>query len=222
MGPNKMYPGAIAIVGMAGRFPGARSVEELWKNLCSGIESIRKLRDDELEDDLHSDLYGSDQYVKARGVLNDVEMFDADAFGFLPREADVTDPQQRLLLECAWEALEDAGYDPARYTGNIGVFVGSSINTYLLLHLAKDARFIQEFTSNYQTGSFAELIGNGQDFLATRISYKFNLRGPAVTVQSACSTSLLAVAQACDCLQNGNADMALAGGASNSVPQRRG
>src|SRR5260370_2183899 len=119
MGPNTRYPGAIAIIGMAGRFPGAGNAEELWKNLCSGVESIHELRDDELEDDLHSNLYGSDQYVKARGVLNDVEVFDADAFGFLPREADVTDPQQRLLLDCAWEALQDRGYDSALYRGNI-------------------------------------------------------------------------------------------------------
>ncbi len=212
--------GAVAIVGMAGRFPGATTTGELWKNLCAGKESISRLSEEEIEDT--NNHARAENYIRARGILNDVEKFDAEYFGFLPKEAAVTDPQQRILLECASDALEDAGYDPARYRGRIGVIAGSSINTYLLLHLASDRSFIETFTSSYQTGSFQELIGNGQDFLATRISYKLNLRGPAFTVQSACSTSLLAVAQACDILRNGDADMVLAGGVSISFPQHRG
>ena len=151
-----------------------------------------------------------------------MDLFDAEFFRILPREAELTDPQQRVLMECAWEALEDAGYDPARIAGNVGVFAGSSVNTYLLLHLASDPAFREEFTRSYQVGSFPALVGNGHDFLATRISYKLNLRGPAMTVQSACSTSLLAVAQAWQSLVTYQADMALAGGVSISFPQMRG
>lgn len=213
---------AVAIIGMAGRFPGAENVEQFWQNLCAGRESIRSMAEQELEDGLTSAQRSEGRYVAARALLKDVDLFDAEFFRFLPREAELTDPQQRVLMECAWEALEDAGYDPARIAGNVGVFAGSSINTYLLLHLASDAKFREEFTRSYQVGSFPALVGNGQDFLATRISYKLNLRGPAMTVQSACSTSLLAVAQAWQSLVNYQADMALAGGVSISFPQHRG
>lgn len=207
----------IAIVGMAGRFPGAASVCELWQNLCEGRETVSHFTDNELE---YSSQGGASS-VRARGVLAEPDLFDADFFGFLPREAELTDPQQRILLECAWLACEDAGYDPKTYAGRIGVFAGCSINTYLLQQLASDPAFLKDFAGNYQTGSFPALVGNGQDFLATRISYKLGLRGPAMTVQSACSTSLLAVAQACDSLRLGQSDMALAGGVSISFPQRR-
>lgn len=207
----------IAIIGMAGRFPGAASVRELWRNLCEGRETITRFADGELE------YVGASEIgrAQARGVLDDADKFDAEFFHFLPREAEIADPQQRVLLECAWLACEDAGYDPGAFAGRIGVFVGASVNTYLLSQLARNPGFITEFTGNYQTGSFPELVGNGHDFLATRISYKLGLRGPAMTVQSACSTSLLAVAQACDSLRLGHADMALAGGVSISFPQRR-
>ena len=215
MNQTDPHPIRIAIIGMAGRFPGASSVAELWQNLCDGRESISHFSDAELE-------YSSGSAnVKARGVLADPDLFDAAFFHFLPREAELTDPQQRVLLECAWLACEDAGYDPAKYPGKIGVFAGCSINTYLLSQLATAPGFLRDFTGNYQTGSFPSLVGNGQDFLATRISYKLGLRGPAMTVQSACSTSLVAVAQACDSLRLGHADMALAGGVSISFPQRR-
>ena len=213
---------AVAIIGMAGRVPGAENVEQFWQNLCEGRESIRPIPEHELQDGLTAAQRSQRKYIAARAVLDDVDMFDADFFRILPREAELADPQQRVLMECAWEALEDAGYDPARIAGNIGVFAGSSINTYLLLHLASDSAFREEFTRSYQVGSFPALVGNGQDFLATRISYKLNLRGPAMTVQSACSTSLLAVAQAWQSLVNYQSDLALAGGVSISFPQRRG
>ncbi|MDR5727769.1 MAG: amino acid adenylation domain-containing protein [Terriglobia bacterium] len=213
---------AVAIIGIAGRFPGAENVEQFWQNLCAGRESIRTIPEWELEDGLTAAQRSRGKYVAARAVLKDVDLFDAEFFHILPREAEVTDPQQRVLMECAWEALEDAGYDPARIAGNVGVFAGSSINTYLLLHLASDPSFREEFTRSYQVGSFPTLVGNGHDFLATRISYKLNLRGPAMTVQSACSTSLLAVAQAWQSLVNYQSDLALAGGVSISFPQMRG
>ncbi len=213
---------AVAIIGMAGRFPGAENVEQFWQNLLAGREAIRTIPEHELEDRLAAAERAQGNYVAARALLEGVDLFDAEFFHFLPREAELTDPQQRVLMECAWEALEDAGYDPAAIAGNVGVFAGSSINTYLLLNLASDTKFREEFTRSYQVGSFPALVGNGQDFLATRISYKLNLRGPAMTVQSACSTSLLAVAQAWQSLVNYQSDLALAGTVSISFPQRRG
>jgi amino acid adenylation domain-containing protein len=213
---------AVAIIGMAGHFPGAENVEQFWQNLCAGQEAIRRIPELELEDRLSAGERAQENYVAARALLENVDLFDAEFFRFLPREAELTDPQQRVLIECAWEAFEDAGYDPATVKGNTGVFAGSSINTYLLLNLASDAKFREEFTRSYQVGSFPALVGNGQDFLATRISYKLNLRGPAMTVQSACSTSLLAVAQAWQSLVNYQSDLALAGAVSISFPQRRG
>lgn len=214
--------GAVAIVGMAGRFPGASDIEQFWENLCAGRESIVAIPEKDLEDRLTPAERSRGRYIASRGLLGDVDRFDAEFFHFLPRDAELTDPQQRVLLECAWQAFEDAGYDPAKVTGNVGVFAGSSINTYLLLHLASDSRFREEFTRSYQVGSFPALIGNGQDFLATRISYKLNLRGPAITVQSACSTSLVAVAQAWQSLTSYQSDMALAGAVSISLPEHRG
>ncbi|MGC1781701.1 MAG: amino acid adenylation domain-containing protein [Acidobacteriaceae bacterium] len=219
---NARLQNAVAIIGMAGRFPGAENVEQFWQNLCDGRESIQPIPVEELEDRLTLEQRSQGRYVAARALLRDVDLFDAEFFHFLPREAELTDPQQRVLIECAWNAFEDAGYDPADIAGNVGVFAGSSVNTYLLLHLASDPKFREEFTRSYQVGSFPALVGNGQDFLATRISYKLNLRGPAMTVQSACSTSLLTVAQAWQSLVNYQCDLALAGGVSISFPQRRG
>lgn len=213
---------AVAIIGMSGRFPGADTIEQFWQNLCAGRESIQTIPASELDDGLTAEERANGKYVAARALLENVDQFDAEFFHFLPREAELTDPQQRILIECAWEAFEDAGYDPGRISGNVGVFAGASINTYLLLNLASDAKFREEFTRSYQVGSFPALVGNGHDFLATRISYKLNLRGPAMTVQSACSTSLLAVAQAWQSLVNYQSDLALAGAASVSFPQRRG
>jgi acyl transferase domain-containing protein len=151
-----------------------------------------------------------------------VERFDAPFFSMYAREAELTDPQHRLFLEICWEALEDAGYDPARYPGAIGVFAGSSPNTYFLNNVCADRRTIEEFTSNYQVGCYPMLLGSGQDFLATRVSYKLDLKGPSLTLQTACSTSLVAIAKACQSLLLFESDMALAGGVSITFPQKRG
>ena len=148
--------------------------------------------------------------MAARPILRGIEQFDAEFFGMYAREAELTDPQHRVLLECAWEALEHAGHDPARFNGNIGVFAGSSINTYFLRHVMNDRQKIAEFTSGYQVSQYPQLLGAGQDFTATRIAYKFDLKGPAINLNSACSTSLLAVAQACQSLMLYQSDMALA------------
>jgi amino acid adenylation domain-containing protein len=213
---------AIAIIGIAGRFPGADTVAQFWRNLCEGTESITRFDEADLEDWFGDETRRSPNYVKARPILQGVDQFDAGFFGMHRREAELTDPQQRIFLECAWEALEDAGYDPATYAGAIGVFAGSSMNTYLLNNVCGERKTIEEFTSNYQVGCYATLVGSSPDFLANRVSYKLDLKGPGITVQTACSTSLVAVIQACQSLLLYQSDMALAGGISITFPQKRG
>jgi acyl transferase domain-containing protein len=155
-------------------------------------------------------------------VLDKPEWFDAGFFGFTPREAELTDPQQRVFLECAWTALEDGGLDPERYGGSVGVFAGASMNTYLLDNIGSHREQIAEFVTQFQTDGYPLLLGNDKDYLATRCAYKFNLHGPAITVQTACSTSLVAVVQAVNALLAYQCDAALAGGVSISFPQERG
>jgi amino acid adenylation domain-containing protein len=213
--------GSVAIVGLAGRFPGAKDVHQFWSNLANGVESITRLKDEELEAG-DASLWSQPDFVKARGILEDVDLFDANFWGMLPREAETTDPQHRVFMECAWQVLEDAGYDSATYKGAVGVFAGCSMNTYFLLNLCSDRKFVDEFTRTYQVGSYPTLVGNHIDFLATRVAYKLNLRGPAYTMQCGCSTSLVAVCQACQSLLTYQSDMALAGGVSASFPQKRG
>jgi acyl transferase domain-containing protein len=212
----------VAIIGMSGRFPGARSVAEFWQNQLQGIEAISQFTMEELEVANAAELAKQPNYVKARGILQDVDLFDADFFGMLPREAELTDPQQRLFLECCWEAFEDAGYDPYRYPGSVGVFAGVSAPSYFLSQLCKTPGFIDKYTSGYQIANYPQMMGNSPDFLATRVSYRFNLRGPAFTMQAGCSTSLLAVCQAYQALLTYQADMMLAGGTSITLPQKRG
>ena len=213
---------AVAVIGLAGRFPGADDIAQFWRNIRAGVTSISRFSEAELEDSFSAEVRHSPNFVRARSILKDVDRFDAGFFGMLPREAALTDPQHRLMLECAWVALEDAGYDPATYPGSIGMFAGSSMNTYLLTHVLAERLNADAFASDYQVGSYDTLLGALSDTLATRIAYKLNLRGPAMTVQSACSTSLLAVAQACQSLLLYQSDMALAGGVSVTFPQKRG
>ncbi len=212
----------VAIVGMSGRFPGARNLEQFWRNLRHGVESITHFSEAELEDSFSDEVRRAPNFVKARPILPDVDQFDADFFGMYAREAELTDPQHRVFLECAWEALESASCDARTFRGSIGVFAGCSLNTYFLEHVCGDRRTLEEFTSNYQVGCYPTLLGAGLDFLATRVSYKLDLKGPSITLQSACSTSLLAVAQACQSLLLYQSDLALAGGVSISFPQKRG
>ncbi len=214
--------GHIAIIGMSGRFPGAPSVDELWQLVCEGRDVFSRFSPDEIEDAFTDEERSQPNYVAARPHLPDVGMFDAEFFGMFPREAAVTDPQHRVFLEICWEALESGGYDAQRYNGMIGVFAGCSMPTYLINNVLRDRAKAEEFTSNYQIGCFHELVGALNDTLATRVAYKLDLRGPAFTVQSACSTSLLAVSQACQNLLTYSCDMALAGGVSITIPQRRG
>lgn len=213
----------IAIVGLAGRFPGAPDTATFWRNLQDGIESISTLSEDELRDaGVPTSLYDDPAYVRARGLLEGAEMFDAPFFGCTPREAALMDPQHRIFLRCAHEALEDAGCDPRRQAGAIGVYAGSSLNTYLLANLCRDRAFIDDFTRAFQAGGYDILLGNDKDYLATRVSYRLGLRGPSLTIQSACSTSLVAVVTACQALATWQCDVALAGGVSVTFPQHRG
>ncbi len=211
-------PPDIAIIGMSGRFPGARTIESFWANLCAGTESITFFTAAELlAAGVDPQLVQHPQYVPANAILDDIAEFDAGLFKMTPREAEITDPQHRLLLECAWEALERAGYDPDRYAGRIGVYAGVSLNTYLLNNLASNWHELL-----YDVGFHPLFVGNDKDFAPTRIAYKLNLRGPAVAIQTACSTSLVAVHAACQSLRDGECDMALAGGAMVKVPQQEG
>lgn len=207
----------IAIIGMAGRFPGAKNVDEFWRNLCDGVESISLFSDEELIDEgVEGSSLNDSSYVKAGFVLDDIDMFDASFFGILAKEAEITDPQHRLFLECAWEALENAGYDPERYAGLAGVYAGANLSTYLLNNIISNRDLLRAL------GHLPLGIGNNQDFLATRISYKLNLKGPSINVNTACSTSLVAVHSACRGLLSYECDLALAGGVSIQVPQKQG
>ncbi|MEP7308967.1 MAG: SDR family NAD(P)-dependent oxidoreductase [Acidobacteriota bacterium] len=205
---------AVAVIGMAGRFPGARTLEDLWAVVQDGRECLTFFTPEELiAAGVDADLVARPAYVRARGVLDDVDSFDAACFGFSAREAELTDPQHRLFLECALEVLEHAGYAPAQTRGSIGVFAGAAPSSYLLHHLAGR----ELAATGAQIG-----IGNSPDFLATRVAYKLDLKGPAYTVQSACSTSLLAVHLACQHLLAYECDLAIAGGVSLVLPIRAG
>ncbi|HEX9942198.1 MAG TPA: beta-ketoacyl synthase N-terminal-like domain-containing protein [Thermoanaerobaculia bacterium] len=216
--PEEITPAqGIAIVGMAGRFPGARSLAEFWRNLRDGVESVSSFTEEELiEEGIDPALARHPAYVRAKGVIDGVEMFEPAFFGYTPREAELMDPQHRLLLECAWEALEDAGCDPGRFQGRAAVYVGTGTSSYLIANLLPNRAELEE------VGSLQALILNDRDFAATRLSYKLDLRGPSAVVQTACSTSLTAVHVACQALLAGEADLALAGGASISLPVREG
>nr|ASA76633.1 polyketide synthase [Pyxidicoccus sp. MCy9557] len=207
----------IAIVGMAGRFPGARTLDQFWKNLREGVESIHVFTDEELlSAGVDPAALKSPDYVKASPILDDIESFDAGFFNFSPLEAKVMDPQRRLFLESCWHALEDAGYDPANYPGTIGVYAGAGLNTYLLQNVLADEALVRSL------GLQQLLIGSDKDFLPTHVSYKLNLTGPSVNVNTACSTSLVTVHLARQALLLGECDMALAGGVSLNVPQQAG
>ena len=206
----------IAIIGMSGRSPGAANVEEFWQLLREGTEAVSFFSDEELlAAGVPPAHFNNPNYVKAKAVLENADLFDAAFFGFNPREAEILNPQHRLFLECAWEALENAGYDPDTFPGLIGLYAGASLNNYLF-----------DIYSNpilrRAVSPFESMIGNDKDHLPTRVSYKLNLKGPSLNVQSACSTSLVAVHVACQSLHHYECDMALAGGVSVRTPQKRG
>ncbi|TCV70029.1 acyl transferase domain-containing protein [Neorhizobium sp. R1-B] len=219
-GANQISAGDIAIVGMALRVPGARNVDEFWKNLRGGVESIRTYSPEELvaagEDPgrIHHP-----NYVPRGAELPDMEMFDAEFFGLNPKEAAIMDPQHRQFLECAWEAMEDAGRTPTphAHSGPVGIFAGCGMGSYFFFNVCSNRNLVD------QVGMFLlRHTGNDKDFLATRASFTFDLRGPSVNVQTACSTSLVATHYACQSLISGECDMALAGGVTIEFPHRHG
>ncbi len=214
---------AIAIVGMSGRFPGAQTVDEFWKNLAEGRDSITRFAEEETEFSMATAAARARgaKFIRARGILDGVDLFDAEFFGIQPREAEIMDPQHRIFLECAWEAIEAAGYHPGTYPGLIGVYAGLSLNSYLLYNLNQASEAAAKLAGGYPVGDFPMMLGNERDYMTTRVAYKLNLRGPSMTIQTACSTSLVAVCQACTALQTYQCDMALAGGVSVTLPQRR-
>lgn len=214
---NRFHATDIAVIGLSCRLPGAPDYRAFWENLCAGVESLTRFSADALaRSGVPSALYRQPDYVPVHGCLEDVEGFDAAFFGMTPREAELLDPQQRLFLECAWEALEDAGYADPQRERRIGVFGGVGSNTYLTRHLAGHRALAGD------AGPAAIALGNEKDFLATRVSYRLNLSGPSMTLQTACSTSLVAVHQACQSLIEGACRLALAGAASIQLPQHAG
>uniref|UniRef100_A0A3Q8GZA0 L-cysteine--[L-cysteinyl-carrier protein] ligase n=1 Tax=Myxococcus fulvus TaxID=33 RepID=A0A3Q8GZA0_MYXFU len=215
--PEAGLESAIAIVGMAGRFPGARNLDEFWRNLRDGVESVTFFTDAELRGSvLEPSQLDDPNYVRAGAVLEGVELFDAEHFGFTHKQARLTDPQHRIFMECVWEAIEDAGYDPKRLGKLVGVYAGSIISNYLLYHLG--GRVGREGVVR----DLQSLIGNDKDYLATHVSYRLGLKGPSVSVQTACSSSLVAVHLASQALRNHECDVALAGGVAVRLPQKSG
>jgi acyl transferase domain-containing protein len=203
----------IAIVGMAGRFPGAETVRELWENLRDGVESIRILTPEELRAVGVSEAeIGNPDYVPATSSLADGDCFDASFFGYTKREAEIMDPQHRIFLECAWAALEDAGYDSEAYDRAVGVFGGVAPNTYLpkVLMTRPDIMDL--------VGDYSILIGSEREYAMTRVAYKLNLKGPAISIATACSTSGVAMHLAYQSVLSGETDMALVGGGRVRVP----
>lgn len=206
----------IAIIAMTGRFPGAADVETFWDNLCAGRDSITVFAPEQLDPSIDAHERNDPAYVAARGVIDGVEDFDAAFFGISPREAELMDPQHRLFLELCWECLERAGHAPDSSTVPVGVFAGMNNATYFQRHVAKHPELIDK------VGAFQVMLDNEKDFITTRAAHKLNLTGPAISIHTACSTSLVAICQAVDSLRNGQCDMALAGGVSITCPPRSG
>lgn len=212
----------IAIVGMAGRFPGADNISQFWDNLINGVNSIVEIPEVELNLPADSPLRTHPNLVRKTAAVRDADKFDASFFGIFPKEAQVMDPQHRLMLEACWHAIEDAGYCPDRIDGSVGVFAGCYMNTYILANLATNRDLLASLTDSFHFGDLRIELGADKDHIATRISFLLDLCGPSITVQTSCSTSLVAVVQACQAIRSKQCDMALAGGCFLDFPQNRG
>jgi acyl transferase domain-containing protein/acyl carrier protein len=206
----------VAIIGMAGRFPGAQTVEQFWENIKNGVNSIQFLSDEELvSSGVSLDEINDQNYVKAYASFDNIEYFDAAFFGYSPREAELIDPQHRIFLECAWEALENAGYDPERYSGKVGVYGGSALNNYII-------NLYNNTALRKSVDSVQFVISNVMGLMPTRVSYKLNLKGPSCGIQTGCSTSLVSVHIACQSLLKQECDIALAGGVTVNSARKSG
>ncbi|WP_405145104.1 SDR family NAD(P)-dependent oxidoreductase [Sphaerisporangium sp. NBC_01403] len=209
------YDSAVALIGMSGRFPGAGSVAELWRNVLAGVKGLREITDEELrETGVEPGQLADPRYVRIGGPLDGLDQFDATVFGINPREAETMDPQHKLFLECSWEALESAGYCPTDVPGQVAVFAGCGFPDYIVQNI--------QHLAGQPGGALLMAVGNERDSLASLVSYKLGLRGPAVTVQTFCSTSLVSVHLACQSLLTYECDIALAGGAFTPLPQPSG
>ncbi|RZM03544.1 MAG: amino acid adenylation domain-containing protein, partial [Variovorax sp.] len=206
----------IALIGMAGRFPGAADVEAFWANLLEGRDTIRFFDDATLDAGVSAALRADPDYVRARGVIDGADQFDAAFFGINPNEATLMDPQQRVFLEICWECMERAGYAPDRQKAPVGVYAGMHNATYFQRHVAPRQDLVDA------VGEFTVMLGNEKDYVATRVANKLNLTGPAISMNTACSTSLVAMAQAFAALRSGQCEMALAGGVSITCPPNSG
>ncbi|UCH95689.1 MAG: amino acid adenylation domain-containing protein [Candidatus Aminicenantes bacterium] len=205
----------IAVIGMAGRFPGSRSIDEFWENLKNGNQGIGFFTDEELEKSgVSPQEFKNPRYVKAKGMLEDVDYFDASFFNYTLPEAEMMDPQLRILHECCWKALEDAGYNPEIYQGFIGFYCGANIHFYWMAMMMDRARNSSEL--------FGLMSVNDNSLMSTQVAYRLNLKGPVVTLQTACSTSLVAVHMGCQALLSGECDIALAGGTAVNLPIKSG
>jgi amino acid adenylation domain-containing protein len=213
---NENARDAVAVIGMTGRFPGADNLDQLWRNLCNSVESISFFTPEELGPGVDEHLRSDPDYIHARGLIEGAELFDAAFFGINPLEARVMDPQQRVFLELAQQALENAGYDPERYKGRIGVFAGVGDNHYYTTNLLTQPDLLA------MAGKLAVEYGNQKDYIALRTAYLLDLRGPAISLNTACSTTLLAVDQAYRSLLDYECDIALSGGIDITVPQKSG
>lgn len=213
----------IAVIGMAGRFPGADSVGQFWQNLCDGTESIQTISEEELAAaGVSATTLADPAYVRRAALLNGIDEFDPEYFGMNPYTARMMDPQQRLFLQTAWHALEDSGYDPADYDGSIGVFASSTASGYLMDNLMSHRDTKTLVGEGITVEMFNLVLLNDKDHLATRVSHELNLRGPSLSVQTACSSSLVAVHLACQSLLSGECDIALTGAAAIRVPHHVG
>lgn len=206
----------VAVIGMAGRFPGAETIQEFWKLLVEGKETIHFFEENELDETIPEAIIKQPTYVKARGILKNVKTFDASFFGINPNHARLMDPQQRIFLEVAWEALESCGYANNKHDATIGVFAAVNSNTYFVQNVLAHPDLIE------QAGQLQTTLVNDKDYVATHTSYALNLKGPAVNIQTACSSSLVAIAQAVQSIRSGQCEMAIAGGASITVPMHSG
>ena len=209
---------AVAIVGIACKFPKSNNLEDYWENIKNGTECLETLSQEELEQaGIDAATIQNKNYVKRSSYIEDVDKFDADFFKISPKEAIYMDPQQRLLLEKAWEAMEDAGYIPDNGNQKVAVFASTSASNYFLQGIQDDSRFVED-----AGGMQALLHGLDKDHIATKIAYKLNCTGPTMTVQSACSSSMVGTIMACQSLLTYQADLALAGGVTINVPQKTG
>ncbi|MFK7829717.1 MAG: SDR family NAD(P)-dependent oxidoreductase [Congregibacter sp.] len=218
----------VAVIGLACRFPGADDPDTFWQNLVDGVESITTFDDQAMaRSGFSKGVYDRPQYVKASPILNDARRFDAEFFGYSRHDAELMDPQQRQFLECSWEAFENAGYDPTSYAGSVGVYAGAAMNTYLLNNVLPNRQALDPnddlaVATLDSMGGFMAMVGNDKDYITTRVSYKLNLSGPSVNVQTACSTGLVCIHMACQSLLSGEADMFLAGCSSIQSPEHAG